>query len=54
MKEIPSKEIMRHWNNAHPNNPCTLQDVKEYLETRAFFNLSPNNLVKIMEKDFLL
>lgn len=54
MKEMSAEEIMRHWNNAHPNNPCTLQDVKEYLETHAFFNLSPSVLVNIMEKDFVL
>lgn len=49
MKEIPAKEIMMHWNNAHPENPLSLEDVKEYLETHAFFNLHPSVVVKIME-----
>ena len=49
MKEIPAKEIMRHWNKAHPENPLSLEDVKEYLETHAFFNLTPSVVVKIME-----
>ena len=48
-KEIPAKEIMRHWNNAHPENPLSLEDVKEYLETHAFFNTPPSVVVKIME-----
>ena len=52
MKEISAKEIMECWNNAHPDSPSTLQDVKDYLETHAFFNLSPNILVAIMENDF--
>ena len=52
MKEISAKEIMEHWNNAHPENILSLEDVKEYLVTHAFFNLSPTILVKIMEKDF--
>ena len=48
-KEIPAKEIMRHWNNAHPENPLSLEDVNEYLETHAFFNLPLSVVVKIME-----
>ena len=52
MKEISAKEIMECWNNAHPDSPCTLQDVKDYLETNAFFNLSTKILVAIMENDF--
>lgn len=52
MEEISAKEIMEHWNNAHPDSPCTLQDVKDYLETHAFFNLREDILVKIMENDF--
>ena len=52
MEEISAKEIMEYWNNAHPENICTLQDVKDYLETHAFFNLSPKILVAIMENDF--
>lgn len=52
MKEISAKEIMECWNNAHSDSPCTLQDVKDYLETHAFFNLPTDILVKIMENDF--
>ena len=52
MKEISAKEITEHWNDAHPNNPCTIQDVREYLTTHVFFNISPGILVKIMETDF--
>ena len=52
MEEISAKEIMEYWNNAHPDSPCTLQDVKAYLETHAFFNLGADILVKIMENDF--
>lgn len=52
MKEISAKEIMECWNNAHPNNLCSLDDVQEYLRTHAFFNLSPKILVAIMENDF--
>ena len=49
MEEISAKEIMKHWNNAHPENPLSLEDVKEYLETHAFFNLTPSVVVKIIE-----
>lgn len=52
MKEIPAKEIMKHWNAAHPENRLSLEDVNQYLQTHAFFNLSPSTLVSIMEKDF--
>ena len=52
MEEISAKEIMEYWNNAHPNNLCSLEDVQEYLRTHAFFNLSPKILVAIMETDF--
>ena len=52
MEEISAKEIMEYWNNAHPNNLCSLEDVQEYLRTHAFFNLSPKILVAIMENDF--
>ena len=52
MKEISAKEIMECWNNAHPDSHCILQDVKDYLETHAFFNLPTDILVKIMENDF--
>lgn len=54
MKEISSTKIMQYWNNSHPNNPCLLKDVEEYLETHAFFNLSPSILVKIMERNFMI
>ena len=52
MKEISAKEITEHWNNAHPDNPCTIQDVREYLTTHAFFKIHPDILIKIMEMDF--
>lgn len=52
MEEISAKEITEHWNNAHHDNPCTIQDVREYLATHAFFNIQPGILVKIMEIDF--
>ena len=54
MKEIPAKEIMMHWNNAHPENPLSLEDVKEYLETHAFFNLPLSVVIKIMEQDVMI
>ena len=50
--KISAKEIMEYWNNAHPNNLCSLEDIQEYLRTHAFFNLSPKILVAIMENDF--
>lgn len=52
MEEISAKEIMEHWNNAHPDNTCSLEEVKDYLMTHAFFNLPPKVLVAIMETDF--
>ena len=52
MEEISAKEIMKYWNDAHPNNPCTIHDVQEYLNTHAFLNLRADILVKIMENDF--
>lgn len=52
MEEISAKEIMEHWNNAHLDNTCSLEEVKDYLMTHAFFNLPPKILVAIMETDF--
>ena len=52
MEEISAKEIMECWNNAHPDDTCSLEEVENYLNTHAFFNLPPKILVAIMETDF--
>ena len=50
MREINAREIMECWNLNHPDNPCTLKDVEDFLKYIAFFGNSPQIAVKYIEE----
>lgn len=50
MREIGAREIMECWNLNHPDNPCTLKDVEDFLKYIAFFGNSPQIAVKYIEE----
>ena len=41
---------MECWNLNHPDNPCTLKDVEDFLKYIAFFGNSPQIAVKYIEE----
>lgn len=43
---------MEGWNARHPESPTNVNELKNYLQTHAFFNMPISLAISIMEGDF--
>lgn len=50
MEEIKATEIMEAYNKRYVPETITLKEVKDYLNTHAFFNLHPDVAAAIMRQ----
>ena len=54
MEKYTATEIMGIWNEAHPENPCTENEVSRYLKSHTFIKnlIFPKKIVRVMEVGF--
>lgn len=49
MREIKARDIMECWNLKYPDNPCTLEEIKDSLKWITFVGSSPQFAVDYLK-----